>query len=964
MPDNHSDIIVRDYCRYVDDIRLVVEAPLQKFQSLARDLQGFVQEKLQEHCEQIGAKIELTLNDSKTSVTPYRSLSAQSNLSALMELFQEVLSGTPDLESLAQAVGGLDGLLGFSDQMVSDKERSKSQLALANITVPKADVRDDTVKRFVATRIVKALRMGLAMTDIDNVYEEETLIGNKRHSGNTIEHEFEATARKLIKSWADNPSLALLLRCGLDLFPHPRLLIPVTDALCAKLFSKRSDDDINEWREELAAEYVAADLLRAGSVETGYRTPEEYPRSVDIPKYRQELAAFARRILNDRTSSPWYLMQQAALFLASIGDHGVNLPRVSELKLYRGLHFAMLYKPVKMMYMKTRLPLALIGQQLAPNVDRLAGWFAECLSEDVAEPEIQDAVLTLSLNRPDLMQATLRTRAGKNAIWRKYVPKSIQTTIRLVTKQVRKINNESIPLILLIHGPYNDFTQENALLTLLDALLCFKDIEKELSSGLHVGEIKVRCKDWDRIQHLPEDESFLSVELVRQDGVDQIYANPDWVRDEMAWFYGLGRVLRSCITGEFDFTANNVLVSEEVTQYQGLRTTWFGRRFGLLNNSRGLLDEPGPVSPWMSDLLMCLLQWPGIELGTAKIGRLDGLKTKADLMDMLNTRVKEQRKLFGKLSGTPVYVMPTSYRREPEARNMRVAIVQPMLPRSEDFNEKDPTMWSRTLMARHRGHLAEVCRLTHQKLRAWASAQGRGKDESQYLEPIVDLIVFPELSIHPEHLSVLRGLSDTLRASIFAGLTFMKPIGHAAAINQALWLIRTETSSGGRTIQYAWQGKKHLTAIEKKMGIKPYRPYQLLVEFPIGNGLPTRVAGSICYDATDLALVADLREVSDMFVVAALNQDVLTFDNMVAALNFHMYQPVVLANSGEFGGSTAQAPFPKHERLIAHAHGNNQIAVSVFEIDPSLFKTKTKIKSPKELKSPPAGYRGRPPESS
>jgi hypothetical protein len=29
-----------------------------------------------------------------------------------------------------------------------------------------------------------------------------------------------------------------------------------------------------------------------------------------------------------------------------------------------------------------------------------------------------------------------------------------------------------------------------------------------------------------------------------------------------------------------------------------------------------------------------------------------------------------------------------------------------------------------------------------------------------------------------------------------------------------------------------------------------------------------------------------------------LNQDVQTFDNMVAALHFHMYQPVALANSG------------------------------------------------------------------
>lgn len=144
------------------------------------------------------------------------------------------------------------------------------------------------------------------------------------------------------------------------------------------------------------------------------------------------------------------------------------------------------------------------------------------------------------------------------------------------------------------------------------------------------------------------------------------------------------------------------------------------------------------------------------------------------------------------------------------------------------------------------------------------------------------------------------------------------------------------------------------------MGVKGHRPHQVLVEFPIGSHSPTRVAAAICFDATDLALVADLRERSDVFLVAALNQDVQTFDNMVAALHFHMYQPVVLANMGEFGGSTAQAPLPKYDRLISHVHGGNQVAVSVFEIDPSLFKMDSKPKPARELKTPPAGYKGRP----
>ena len=218
----------------------------------------------------------------------------------------------------------------------------------------------------------------------------------------------------------------------------------------------------------------------------------------------------------------------------------------------------------------------------------------------------------------------------------------------------------------------------------------------------------------------------------------------------------------------------------------------------------------------------------------------------------------------------------------------------------------------------------------------------------------------PALSVHPEHVFLLRRLADDLKASIFAGLTFIDSANLSAPINQGLWLLRTETTEHGRSFQYIWQGKKHPTEFERKMGVKSYRPHITLVEFPIGEKYATRIAAAICYDATDLDLAADLRDRSDIFMVAALNKDVQTFDNMVSALNFHMYQPVVLANSGEFGGSTAQAPLPKHERLITHLHGNNQVGVSVFEIDPTPFKSTKAGKALKELKTSPAGYSGRP----
>ncbi len=110
-----------------------------------------------------------------------------------------------------------------------------------------------------------------------------------------------------------------------------------------------------------------------------------------------------------------------------------------------------------------------------------------------------------------------------------------------------------------------------------------------------------------------------------------------------------------------------------------------------------------------------------------------------------------------------------------------------------------------------------------------------------------------------------------------------------------------------------------------------------------------------------------------MFVVAAMNKDVKTFDSMVSALRYHMYQHVLIANSGEFGGSTAQAPYDQeHKRLVSHVHGSNQIAVSVFEVcvddfGPNLAAAdegKTVLKNVKERigKTPPAGLSRRKPK--
>ncbi|TON33829.1 hypothetical protein CGH58_24905, partial [Vibrio parahaemolyticus] len=149
--------------------------------------------------------------------------------------------------------------------------------------------------------------------------------------------------------------------------------------------------------------------------------------------------------------------------------------------------------------------------------------------------------------------------------------------------------------------------------------------------------------------------------------------------------------------------------------------------------------------------------------------------------------------------------------------------------------------------------------------------------------------------------------------------------------------------------------KFHMTPGEKALGVEGYRPCQHVIEIEGSPEGPFKLTGAICYDATDIRLAADLRDKTDMFVIAAYNKDVNTFDNMASALQWHMYQHIVIANTGEYGGSTMQAPYKeKYHKLISHAHGANQIAISTADIDLAAFRRK--VREYKKTKAEPAGF--------
>lgn len=207
----------------------------------------------------------------------------------------------------------------------------------------------------------------------------------------------------------------------------------------------------------------------------------------------------------------------------------------------------------------------------------------------------------------------------------------------------------------------------------------------------------------------------------------------------------------------------------------------------------------------------------------------------------------------------------------------------------------------------------------------------------------LDLLVFPELSVHPLDIErLVIPFVRTHKCMVLCGLVYHieRSLPGTPLINSCLWLIPEWSRSAGFQIRRFEQGKQHLTDPEKTFTPAPvgFRPAQWLVEYQWHSSAeyrPLIISASICYDATDLALASDLKSKSDFWVVCALNKDVGTFDRMAEGLHYHMFQPVMIVNNGQFGGSSLFAPFQaNHHRQVLHLHGQPQAMIAFAELSP------------------------------
>jgi hypothetical protein len=414
-----------------------------------------------------------------------------------------------------------------------------------------------------------------------------------------------------------------------------------------------------------------------------------------------------------------------------------------------------------------------------------------------------------------------------------------------------------------------------------------------------------------------------------------MYQPPSWCLPDNRWRFSLGYLLRFILSAKPDFTrvVRPLHWKDAIPCYRPPENHWYQRRYGLFNGQGAFGDDWLPISNWIEQFISALLGWPGcrtpnqfewvrgdIEDARANIGirtrELTAIQgsTRSVLMLQLTAPMVEKR-------STP--------------RPLRACVVQTVIPNIDHLLPNDLTCSQSGIRRSHRNHLSAALAAVNRLLDLRETHKGR--------DGRLDWLILPELSVHPRDIVThLVPFARRHRAIILAGLTYEKLFSGQPLVNSAVWVIPVWSAREGLQIRIHRQGKHHLSPGEESLNsngvvIQGFRPCQWLVGYEWTckkDERPLWLSASICYDATDIRLASDLRHQSDVFAIPALNKDVNTFDQMAQALHYHMFQLVIVANNGRYGGSNAYAPYYEpYERQVFHLHGQPQASISFLEID-------------------------------
>ena len=945
----NNDIILHDACRYVDDIRLVLSVRSSKLANVEECVIDWLNDLLHQHAK------GLVVSKQKTLAAYHRAEDRPLILqSQKMERIQQSISGGFDAIAGQEIIDAIQGLV--RSQARYSKER---MLQEGWLLAPIPDVRDDTVARFAAARFRTTFRSLRPLLEdcsdsedicIDSTIDETLLGIRKTRTRKELDDEAKAYALGLIENWIIDPSNVRLLRIGLDIWPSAEILNNIL-----KLIHQYTEKGGGRNAPRRVAWYCLSEIFRAGATETGIvEDGELLPDKANFEEYRKTLLKEAKRLANMPVQTlPWYLRQQVMLFLAVTAPVEAPVVRKGknvETKAYRDLifflrgerknikdkDFATMSVLTRRSYLGKTRTQQLIVDSLTSNrlkliVERDVAFGLEILESnqdlvnDISMRQRHDLCLMEGLQQSEWPSIGSHILGGKEELRNECV---ILEFSRLFLNEVKRGDIDYV-------------------ITPCDIAIQFSNRDRK---DANIAELMIK-------------ESRISTR-------SSIYEIPSWCSCEEAWRFRLGYILRFILTKQQDFSKSVRRDGRPDDQviYRIPEAHIFQRLHGLYSGHSAFGEDWLPITEWMENFLLALLRWPGCRKSAFWEQIIAGIDT---TMKFIDKRIEQLRQLQKDSDG--MLIMPVTapwYGEHKGERPLRICVAQTVVPNTTDIDINDLSFSDMKIRRRHRRHLSTMLQAVEKMLDLRETHRNRGGR--------LDMLILPELAVHPLDIDThILPFVQAHKTIVVAGLTYEELIPGMPLVNTALWLIPTWSSEYGFNVIRRRQGKfnlapeeaVHNTRIER---IRGFRPCQWIVDYVWNSRRMEenvlRMTAAVCYDATDIRLAAALRNISDIFIVPALNKDVTTFDNMAHALHYHMFQLIIIANNGEFGGSNAYAPYRlPHERQIFHMHGQPQATIVFMEIEDieEFLNRGTQIcrnekkgndRRNAEWKCPPAGY--------
>lgn len=879
---------------------------------------------------------------------------------------QSDTSGVFDMLHGTELIGAIEGF--FHTQKRYSTETEPEEVGRTGLLVGLSDMRDETAARFAAGRFRRTFRSLRPILEGDNqgfgqrvpVTDEEPDDEESQHSIVLSKVQLDERARLfaalLIEEWTANPANVRLLRVALDMYPDPQFLEEVLRVLKPGWAVGGSKGARREIRL-----YCLSELFRVGATETGMVPDDEcLPQGVDVDRYHLRLLREAQEIFNQFVSGqsntsrlPWYLMQQVFLYLAA---RDAFPEAVNELGAKGGQSLAVYRRFAK--FLGGDWPAGLDERSSFLVIAR-TGFSLDGLVDHIA----QQGVSPKFLSRVEACSPSIAA-----ALWGAKGPAAGIALTQMAERlglQPRETSDGATCLPDLASLELNPFFAEPNLLYF--ARWLFGLPEDTFDTPLTPWQIECVLKSGDQFDQFSRiDPDRFRIRRSVSTGT-RLFAPPDWCEtSEERRQYQIGSLLRFAIRGTTDFFAGAAKSKRYVMpRYTRSISHWEQQRYSGFQGRSAFGPPWLPISSFIEELLYDLLRWPGS--GIWSPGR-----SLTEVRAAIESRTNALDVQYGTHSRTIFLEQsaPLLYRPKDAAvleRSLRIGVVQTVIPDLGDYARYStaPDLSSdRSFRFRHRAHLVAALEGVKQMRRVRDTHRSMGSDDGQ----TIDLLVFPELAVHPDDvILLLYPFARKHRCILLFGMVYhAEPrLPGAPLINSCQWLIPEWNKVSGLQLRPVEQGKLHLTSDEMSLRPAPvgFRPAQWLVEYMWSSNRDSRpltITASVCNDATDLKLAADLRSRSDLYIICALNRDVGTFDRMSEALHYHMYQGVLLVNNGQFGGSSFFMPFDKpYHRQVFHFHGQPQVAIAFAEISPEKLvnRPNPNIALPDGTwKTPPAGW--------